>query len=114
MKAEKPRPIPLAEKIKDLRGIDSRKATRTFEWCCEWASYWLSRWAFLEVLEYVGKLGILLAVVAYLYPGCEERKQATDCLLYTSHQFDRDKDFERSYDGGNLFHQHRQKWKLFD
>ena len=49
-----------------------------FQWVCEWASYWLGRLALLEVLEYVGKLGILIAAVTYIYPGCTERKQAAE------------------------------------
>src|ERR1017187_4247913 len=78
MGKEKQHPKPWAEKIADLKGIDSRKATRAFEWGCEWISYWLSCWAFLEVLEYAGKLGILIAAIAYIYPGCSERKQAAE------------------------------------
>jgi len=38
----------------------------------------LSHWAFLEVLEYVGKLGILIAIITFFYPGCSQRKQATE------------------------------------
>ena len=49
-----------------------------FEWQCERLSYRLGRWAFLEVLEYVGKLGILVAAIAYIVPGCHERKQAAE------------------------------------
>src|SRR5688572_27051375 len=36
------------------------------EWGCEWLSYGLSRWAFLELLEYAGKLTIVLALVSYI------------------------------------------------
>ena len=78
MGKEKPRPQPWADKIKDLQGTDIRFVTRKFEWWCEWASYGLSRWAFLEVLEYIGKLGILIAIVAFFYPGCKERRQAVE------------------------------------
>jgi uncharacterized protein YjbI with pentapeptide repeats len=78
MKMERPRPNPLAERIEGLRGTDFRKWLRAFEWICEWASFGLSRWAFLEVLEYIGKLGILIAIVTYFYPGCSERRQAAD------------------------------------
>src|ERR1035441_38424 len=56
-----------------------------FEWCCGWASYWLGQWAFLEVLEYVGKLGILLAVITWFYPGCQERKSAVDDSTKSRH-----------------------------
>lgn len=78
MRKEKPRPQPWAEKIKDLHGIDGRFITRRIEWWCEWASYGLSRWAFLEVLEYIGKLGILIAIITFFYPGCKERRQAVE------------------------------------
>jgi hypothetical protein len=35
------------------------------EWVWEWVAYWLSGWAFLEVLEYVERLGILVAIIFY-------------------------------------------------
>jgi Pentapeptide repeats (8 copies) len=35
------------------------------EWFCRWLAYWLSGWALLEVLEYVGTLSILIAVISY-------------------------------------------------
>lgn len=35
------------------------------EWMCRWLAYWLSGWALLEVLEYVGTLSILIAVISY-------------------------------------------------
>jgi hypothetical protein len=78
MGKEKRRPQPWAEKIKDLQGIDSRFITRGIEWGCEWTSYKLSRSAFLEVLEYLGKLGVLIAIVTFFYPGCKDRKQALE------------------------------------
>ena len=84
MGKEKLRPPPWSEKIKDLRGIDSRFVTRKFEWWCEWALYGLSRWAFLEVLEYVGKLGVLIAIIAFFYPGCKERRQALESAKQTA------------------------------
>jgi len=31
------------------------------EWVWTWLAYWLSGWAFLEVLEYLGTLSLLLA-----------------------------------------------------
>lgn len=78
MGKEKKRPLPFAARIKDLRGIDCRKATRRLEWLCEWISYWLSRWAFLEVLEYLGKLSLLVALIMWIYPGCRERREAAE------------------------------------
>ena len=35
------------------------------EWICRWLAYWFSGWALLEVLEYVGTLSILIAVISY-------------------------------------------------
>lgn len=36
-----------------------------FEWCWEWVAYVLSNWSFLEVLEYLGSFGVLVAVIFY-------------------------------------------------
>ena len=38
------------------------------EWVWAWLAYWLSGWAFLEVLEYLGTLSVLLAEVSYFSP----------------------------------------------
>src|SRR6266568_9666394 len=38
---------------------------RAFEWIWEWVAYALSHWSFLEVLEYLGTLSVLIAVVFY-------------------------------------------------
>ena len=35
------------------------------EWSCRWLAYWLSGWALLEVLDYIGTLSILIAVIFY-------------------------------------------------
>jgi uncharacterized protein YjbI with pentapeptide repeats len=35
------------------------------EWCLEWAAWVLGSWAFLDVLEYLGTLSLLVAVVFY-------------------------------------------------
>ena len=76
MGKKRERPRPFAEKIKGLRGIDSRRYTRRFPWWLEWTAYYLGRSAFLECLEYLGKLGILIALITWFYPGCQDRKQA--------------------------------------
>jgi hypothetical protein len=36
-----------------------------FEWSLRWASYFLGQWALLEVLEYLGILSVLVAVIFY-------------------------------------------------
>ena len=46
-----------------------------FEWVWEWVAYWLSGWAFLEVLEYVERLGILVAIIFYFVDGGNRTKQ---------------------------------------
>lgn len=38
---------------------------RRIEWLWEWAAYGLSRWSFLEVLEYLGSLSVLIGVIFY-------------------------------------------------
>ena len=36
-----------------------------FEWIWDWTAFLLSRWSFLEVLDYLGRFSILVAVVFY-------------------------------------------------
>jgi hypothetical protein len=38
---------------------------RRIEWLLEWTAYGLSRWSFLEVLEYLGSLSVLIGVIFY-------------------------------------------------
>jgi hypothetical protein len=45
------------------------------EWIWEWLAYWLSGWAFLEVLEYVERLGILVAIIFYFVDSGNRTKQ---------------------------------------
>ena len=45
------------------------------EWVWEWLAYWLSGWAFLEVLEYVERLGILVVIVFYFADAGNRAKQ---------------------------------------
>jgi hypothetical protein len=45
------------------------------EWACQWLAYFLSRWAFLEVLEYLGILSVLFGVIFYCAEAGERRKQ---------------------------------------
>src|SRR5882762_9829400 len=46
-----------------------------FEWFWEWIAYVLSNWSFLEVLEYLGSFGILVAVVFYFAESGDRVKQ---------------------------------------
>jgi hypothetical protein len=45
------------------------------EWVWVWLAYWLSGWAFLEVLEYLGTLSLLLAVISYFSESGDRIKQ---------------------------------------
>jgi hypothetical protein len=45
------------------------------EWVWEWVAYWLSGWAFFEVLEYVERLGILVAILFYFLDSDNRTKQ---------------------------------------
>ena len=45
------------------------------EWALMWMAYWLSGWAFLEVLEYLGTLSLLLAVISYFSESGDRLKQ---------------------------------------
>ena len=48
---------------------------RAFEWMFEWAAYGLSRWSFLEVLEYLGRLSVLVGVIFYFSESGDRIKQ---------------------------------------
>jgi hypothetical protein len=45
------------------------------EWSLEWSAYYLSRWALLEVLEYLSVLSVLFAVVFYFAEVGDRQKQ---------------------------------------
>ncbi len=46
-----------------------------FEWIWQWAAYYLGRWAFLEVLEYLGRLSVVVAVIFYFGESGNRTKQ---------------------------------------
>ena len=48
---------------------------RRIEWLGEWAAYGLSRWSFLEVLEYLGSLSVLIGVIFYFSESGDRIKQ---------------------------------------
>jgi hypothetical protein len=48
---------------------------RAFEWLWEWVAYALSRWSFLEVLEYLGSLSVLVGVIFYFSESGDRIKQ---------------------------------------
>src|SRR5882672_9087904 len=45
------------------------------EFVWEWIAYLLSNWNFLEVLEYVGRFSVLLAIIFYFYESGDRVKQ---------------------------------------
>ena len=46
-----------------------------FEWIWDWAAYLLSNWSFLEVLDYLGRFSILVAVIFYFSESGNRIKQ---------------------------------------
>jgi hypothetical protein len=48
---------------------------RALEWSLEWSAYYLSRWALLEVLEYLSVLSVLFAVIFYFAESGDRQKQ---------------------------------------
>jgi hypothetical protein len=48
---------------------------RRIEWFFEWAAFGLSRWSFLEALEYLGRLSVLVAVIFYFSESGDRVKQ---------------------------------------
>src|ERR1700736_697781 len=71
---ERKRPEPLAHFHRDARH-PVLVPLHWLEWACRWLAYWLSGWAFLEVLEYVGTLSILIAVISYFAESGDRTKQ---------------------------------------
>jgi len=45
------------------------------DWLWEWAAFLLSNWKFLEVLEYLGSLSVLVAVILYVSESGDRTKQ---------------------------------------
>lgn len=45
------------------------------EYVCDWAVYWLSNWSFLETLEYLSSLSVLIAVIFYFAGSGDRIKQ---------------------------------------
>jgi hypothetical protein len=48
---------------------------RRIEWFFEWVAFALSRWSFLEVLEYLGSLSVLIGVIFYFSESGDRVKQ---------------------------------------
>jgi Pentapeptide repeats (8 copies) len=51
---------------------------RAFEWIWEWVAYALGRWSFLEVLDHLGRLSILIGVIFYFRESGSRIRQRHD------------------------------------
>ena len=78
MRKEKQKPKSWKETSASFKEDDWRLAFAGFEWCCAWANYWLSHREFLKLLEYIGKLTILVSLILWIYPGFQQRRQAAE------------------------------------
>jgi Pentapeptide repeats (8 copies) len=47
----------------------------TFEWIWDWTAFLLSRWSFIDVLDYIGRFSILVAVIFYFADSGNRIKQ---------------------------------------
>ncbi len=52
-----------------------------FEWCMEWASYIMSRQASFKVLEFIGRMSVLVAVIFYFLEA-DDRKQTAHRIAW--------------------------------
>src|SRR5579864_1206214 len=59
------RPLPWPERKKQIPGWSI--PFFALEWVWDWLAFLLSRWSFVEVLEYMGSLSILVAVFFYFH-----------------------------------------------
>src|SRR5215471_9577973 len=48
---------------------------RAVDWIFAWIAYYLARWAFLEVLEFLGIFSVLIAIVFYFSERGDRKKQ---------------------------------------
>lgn len=70
----RPKPLPWPQyKLRSPRGL--WLPFFSLEWIWESLAYGLSNWAFLEVLDYVGKFSLLFAVIYYVYEAPDRTKQ---------------------------------------
>jgi hypothetical protein len=74
LRAPRPRPQTWASHFEEV-GFSIALPFHAVEWIWQWTSYYLGRWAFLEVLEYLGTLSVLVAVVSYFAASGDRQKQ---------------------------------------
>jgi hypothetical protein len=71
---DRPKPLSWREKRKSIRHAWTTPF-HALEWSFDWTAHALSRWAFLEVLEYLGTLSVLFAVIFYYSERGDRKKQ---------------------------------------
>src|SRR5215469_2167276 len=69
------RPLPWSAHRDLLRRHHWLFPLHALEWFFAWTAYYLSRWAFLEVLEYLGILSVLFGVISYWSEAGDRQKQ---------------------------------------
>jgi Pentapeptide repeats (8 copies) len=70
----RPRPEPLRVQCDRIRYRWAIPLV-AFEWVWQWVAYALSHWSFLEVLEYLGRFSVLIAVIFYFSESGNRIKQ---------------------------------------
>jgi len=68
-----PRPHSWSQYIEDCSPL--LLPFHALEWFLQWSAYFLSRWALLEVLEYLSVLSVLIGVIFYFSESGDRRKQ---------------------------------------
>jgi uncharacterized protein YjbI with pentapeptide repeats len=68
------RPSPLKQHLQ-LARYSWLRPFFALEWIWDWLSYLLGNWSFLEVLEYLGTLSLLLGVILYFAESGDREKQ---------------------------------------
>ena len=71
----RPKPHPWSEHWQLVRRHRWLLPLHALEWFFQWTAYFLSRWAFLEVLEYLGILSVLFGVISYYAEAGDRKKQ---------------------------------------
>lgn len=74
IRAPRPRPEPWAYH-RSVVGLGLALPFLVVEWIWQWIAWCLGRWAFLEVLEYLGTFSVLIAVVFYFAGSGDRQKQ---------------------------------------
>ena len=71
---EYPRPLPWAEHKSTIHHTWTIPFHKV-DWMLRWLAHYLSRWALLEVLEYLGTFSVLIAVIFYFAESGDRKKQ---------------------------------------